>query len=234
VTTTTENDLSPVSAAAEEICNQFKRLWPYQEFQESYITKHILPKGEVAKQAIETATLDSINKTVEEVNNRVRAELKKISPDKLLRDSEHLHQSWLEDWYGFLMDFSHCYAPEGRQRSAEPLLKFLLTSCDHTFWIWRQWTLSCLWKEDYCGAIGLLDAAKKLHEFSSATRHHPYWLCSFAIIKLFRDEDKEAAIEYATRSRDRFGACHAAVQFYKALVKGASASELTAILTFGD
>jgi hypothetical protein len=234
VTATTEKEISPVRRAGQEICAQFERLWPYQDLQENLITKVVLREEEKVAQEIDSSTQEIIEGIVDDVNKKVRVQLQALSPDVLVLPSEAHCHLWLDDWYDFLMDFSHSYAPKGRQRSAEPLLKFLLTSCEHTFWIWRQWTLSCLWHDDYCGAFGLLDAAKQLHEFSSATRHHPYWLCSFAILKLERDEDKEGAIEYATRARDIFGASRATIDFYKALANGARGAQLTAILTLND
>jgi len=196
-----------IADVAKEVADHLRALHPYQGIQQT------VSEGPEPNREIDPAALEAMQNTFSTVNNGITEALNKLTPDTF----PHGDPNAAVEMHAFLCEFARSYSVPGRVRSADPILAYLLTSIDHTFWLWRQWISASLAVGDFEAAENLLDAAQESHEFSDAKGHHAHWLCAKAIIYLRRDGDIDLAFEVANRARLSFGGSPESTKLYKAL-----------------
>ena len=238
---------SLIVEVADNIENLFKEMWPYQDQQTPMkVREHDALHAAAASLALSDAdlalmspedrerTLSARSKEneaqtrlekarlkVREISGKVSDELSKLTEDTYPRRNENTPA----EMYDFLLRFSRSYTKEGKQRSAGPILEYLYSSCDHAYWLWREWIASCMAVGDLSSAERLLAvltdgsaSSTQAHRFNAeGGLHKPFVVISKGLIALKRDGDLQLAQKYAETARLSFAEAPEAINFYHAI-----------------
>lgn len=154
----------------------------------------------------------SAREEVRRINRQISDEFNRLNAGNYVDNAESSLAM-----YQMLSRLSRAYSIANRVRSADPLIRYMLTSIEHTWWYWSEWLKSCLFQQDFTSAECMLKAAQDMTEFAEATRGHAHWLCAKALIHELRDEDRELALHYANIARSEFGDVQEAVDLWRKL-----------------
>lgn len=239
--------MSRITEVADAVEAEFKKLWQYQsehEFVRADVLEADLVRTERLSKIAATPPSERTPEDVKELHDALDAgeklqskqnEQKSAYKRCNLAVAERLNQltpstfdkddaKAPEELYEFLTRFSKSYTQAGKQRSAAPLLEYLL-ACDypHAFWLWRQWIAACLAVGDHESADRLIGAATDgstpaSHQF--ATRGGA-WKPAFSVAKaqifLLRDGDLDKAREVVENARLQFSGSIEVTEARKAL-----------------
>ncbi len=236
-----------ITDVTEKIEAQFKRLWPYQSENEFARVKQLgaeykrfeelsaisaIPEAERSteqreKYDSEVKKAEAHQKRQEErggvqgaVCEAITDQLNRLTPDSFPREDPEV----AKDMVDFLTRFGRSYTKEGKQRSAGPILEYLLSmDYPYAFWLWRQWIAALIATGDLESADLLIAAAT---DGSTPASHHfatrgGSWKPSFMIAKaqivLMRDGDLKLAASIVENARLTFSGSREVSEAYKRL-----------------
>jgi len=238
---------SLIDDVAENIERLFKEMWPYQDQQapmksrenaliramteDLSLTPEALAKLPVEEQERiegvrkhedgEQKLLEEARLKVRDISGRIADELSRLTEDTYPRSAAETPQQM----YNFLLRFTKAYTKEGKQRSAGPVLEYLYSSCDHAYWLWREWIAACMAIGDITSAERLLAvltdssaSSTQAHRFNAeGGKYKPSVVVAKGMIALKRDGDLQLAMKYAETARTAFAEAPEAIEFYHAI-----------------
>lgn len=242
--------MSLILDVAAKVEAEFRRLWPYQDQGEFFRSREIEKEGryyrslsearahtdalqagetsevksfleaEVKKAEAKTLSAEEQRSLFREVSQNVSDLFCQITPDSIGKETPEVAGQLVE----LLTRFSKAYSKQGKQRSADSLLEYMLAmDYDHAFWLWERWIAACVAVGDYVSAESLIAAATDgttpaaTHFAQRARRFQPNLMVSKALIALHRDNDVERALEIAHNAKNAFGHSTEAVGAYQAI-----------------
>jgi hypothetical protein len=169
----------------------------------------------------EQKLLEEARLKVRDISGRIADELSRITEDTYPRNAADTPQQM----YSFLLRFTKAYTREGKQRSAGPVLEYLYSSCDHAYWLWREWIAACMAIGDMTSAERLLAvltdssaSSTQAHRFNAeGGKYKPSVVVAKGMIALKRDGDLQLACKYAEVARSQFAEAPEAIHFYHAI-----------------
>lgn len=242
-----------IDDVSEKIVAEFRRLWPYQKQVEFFRSREIAKEGEFfrklaemsekerqsaidagmtperALDAAKAKVADAADNEVDyvaqkalfvEVGNNISDQLNRLSPDTYPEEDAETTGKMVD----FLTQFSKAYSKEGKQRSAGPILEYILAAdYDHAWWLWDKWIGACIAVGDHESAEGLIAAATDGSTPASTTfargggRFKPKIMVAKAVIALRRDGDLELAHTIANAARLSFGESRDAIRCFRGI-----------------
>lgn len=220
----------------EKIEKAFQKLWPYQDQKEilrtremgeeaNYFAKLALMSEEerqshLLKAAEKGEATEKQRAIFREVGYEITDQLNRLSPETYPREDPETPKLM----YDFLRRFSLAYSKQGKQRSAGPILEYLLAAdYDHAFWLWNEWIGACMAQQDFESTESLIAVATDgstpaAHHFATrAGTYKPHLMAAKAMIALRRDGDLKLAHEIANNARLTFGESKVAIEAFRGI-----------------
>ena len=220
----------------EKIEKAFQKLWPYQDQKEILRTREM---GEEANYFAKLAHMSEeerqshLMKAAEkgeatekqraifrDVGYEITDQLNRLSPETYPREDPETPKLM----YDFLRRFSLAYSKQGKQRSAGPILEYLLAAdYDHAFWLWNEWIGAYMAQQDFESTESLIAVATDgstpaAHHFATrAGTYKPHLMAAKAMIALRRDGDLKLAHEIANNARLTFGESKVAIEAFRGI-----------------
>lgn len=177
-------------------------------------------QAEIAKAGGKLLSVEEQSKLFKQVGYDITDELNRLTPSTYPKDDPETPGKMV----AFLTRFSKSYTKEGKQRSAGPILEYLLAAdYDWAFWLWGEWISACLAVDDHASAEALIAAATDGSTPAStqfAQRGGPYkpkLMVAKAMIALRRDGDLDLAHQISNNARLNFGESHDAIQAFRGI-----------------
>lgn len=177
-------------------------------------------QAEIEKASAKLLSAEEQSKLFKETGYAISDELNRLTPSTYPKDDPETPKKMVE----FLTKFSKSYTKEGKQRSAGPILEYLLAAdYDWAFWLWGEWISACLAVDDHTSAEALIAAATdgstpaSTHFAQRGGPYKPKIMVAKAMIALRRDGDLDLAHQISNAARLNFGESYDAIQAFRGI-----------------